>query len=219
MDPNPGYPTDKEGLEKYENDLIQEVKDLLAQEWTSDGQNADGSEKRIGTKEMDGLKYYGAKGTLPYSTKQIKALYEDPDFMLGFVDEVSSFKILEKINEDSVIEHGTFKTPFIMSDRDFVTFTMRKIEGDTLYTAIRSVSYPGMPANDDLVRGRTFMSQTAVTNPENPNETHVTTACVTDLSGAIPDWLINQVNKLYLTEINDLKEFIPKYLNKSGRTI
>mmetsp|Transcript_32084 Transcript_32084/g.36420 ORF Transcript_32084/g.36420 Transcript_32084/m.36420 type:complete len:214 (-) Transcript_32084:95-736(-) len=213
MEAKYNIPTDPAELAKFKDGLMADAKKVLSQEWTIDGKNDDGSEKRIGTVEQDGLVFYGCKGTLPYTPKQMAGFYSDPKFMLGFVEDSTKFEPVRKIDDESAIEQCHMKTPFIMSNREMISFSLRRWEGETLYNVVRPASVPDFALNDDFERAFVFVSMTVEPHADG---SLVSTGCICDLGGAVPDWLKNQINKLYLTEVNDLKTYIPKYLKEKN---
>jgi len=211
MDAKYNIPTDAADLSKFKDDMMADAKTALAQEWNADGKNDDGSEKRTGTVDKDGLTYYGCKGTLPYTPKQMAEFYADPKFMLGFVEDSTKFEPVKVIDTEAGIEQCHLKTPFIMSNREMISFVLRRWEGETLYNIVRPASVPEFPTNDDFERAFVFNNMKIEPHADG---CQITSGNVCDLGGAVPDWLKNQINKLYLTEVNDLRVYIPKYLKE-----
>ncbi|XP_062995323.1 steroidogenic acute regulatory protein, mitochondrial [Elgaria multicarinata webbii] len=123
-------------------------------------------------------------------------LVERMEQMADWNPNVKEIKILQKINQDTVITHETAApTPGnIVGPRDFVSVRCSKRRGSTCVLAGMSTTYAAMPEQKGVIRaenGPTCMVLRPLAG--DTSQTKLTWLLSIDLKGWLPKTLINQV--------------------------
>lgn len=113
-----------------------------------------------------------------------------------WIDSLVEARVVRRISDFEYVEYDHFGTPFVMKDRDFVTWN--RMEYDPVQHAItiriRSTTDPGAPATS-YVRGILVSSTFVFTPTADGKGTRVTGDVHCDPRGSVPKWIVNFFQK------------------------
>ena len=113
-----------------------------------------------------------------------------------WVDSLGSSKILRRLSPTSFIEYNHIETPFVMKDRDFVSFVQIELD-----MTERSMALRYHPTDDALVpqthhiRGEIVHALFKIQATGNPERTLLTAEMHADPKGSVPVWIVNLFQK------------------------
>jgi hypothetical protein len=109
-----------------------------------------------------------------------------------WIDSLAEARVVRRISDTEYIEYDHVSTPFVMKDRDFVTWN--KLDYDPARKAItirmRSVTDPSAPPTG-YVRGELVSSTFVLTEAADGKATRVVGDVHCDPRGSIPKWIVN----------------------------
>ncbi|XP_058246687.1 steroidogenic acute regulatory protein, mitochondrial [Hemibagrus wyckioides] len=123
-------------------------------------------------------------------------LVENMESMGEWNPNVKQVKILQKINQDTLVTHEVSgETPGnVVGPRDFVSVRCTKRRGSTCFLAGMSTQHPSMPEQKGFVRAENGPTCIVMRpNADDPNKTKFTWLLSLDLKGWIPKTVINRV--------------------------
>ncbi|KAF5908111.1 steroidogenic acute regulatory protein, mitochondrial, partial [Clarias magur] len=123
-------------------------------------------------------------------------LVENMERMGEWNPNVKRVKILQKINQDTMVTHEVSgETPGnVVGPRDFVSVRCAKRRGSTCFLAGMSTQHPSMPEQKGFVRAENGPTCIVMKpSADDPNKTKFTWLLSLDLKGWIPKTVINRV--------------------------
>lgn len=172
----------------------------------------------------DGIKVYRGKVTgydvvafkgdaiIDANIQEVMSVLYDMDNKKEWVARLVEAKIVRPLNKTSRIEYNRSRTPWPLSDRDFVYKAKINFNKNKTFAKIRlsSVTDKKMPKKSGIVRGELKESMYTLTQLKN-GKTRLTVEILADPKGMLPKWLVNIIQKKWpLKTINGIREQVAK---------
>src|SRR5262245_3049902 len=149
-------------------------------------------------KEVPGSDVVAFKGitTTNLPIGKLLAVFKDPNQRKFWVDRYVEHKTFEQTGE-SELYWIHFHVPWPISDRDYVlkAEAKRNLEKKTYTVNIKSVEYAKKGEDDSCVRAVVYGTFYEFTALPGSDKTKIIVEVHTDPKGALPNWLINLIQK------------------------
>jgi hypothetical protein len=110
-------------------------------------------------------------------------------------DTLISHDILKRIGDNTVVTLSKYKTPFGVTNREFLAIrAVRTLTDGSTLIVVQSINSPDHPFTSGYVRG-TCASATLIVATEDPNKHIITTVDHIEPKGWIPTMIVNQYKK------------------------
>lgn len=147
---------------------------------------------KIYTRAYEGspLKEFKAMMVLNGSVKKIEGVLDDVEAYSDWQENVTTSKILKKLNDTAMYVYYTADLPWPIDDRDIVSYSLKKrINKNHIYYDIRGAD-DFIPENSDFIRIRKTVGSWDVKLLED-GKVNVEYKFFGDSGGNLPAWLIN----------------------------
>ncbi|MDF2155379.1 START domain-containing protein [Vibrio sp. CAU 1672] len=162
-----------------------------------------------------GLVEIRAQTFIPTSYSAFLLLLEDEDNVPRWIDNVSSAQVLKQISPTENIVYTRFDAPWPAKDRDMVTYSKFSRSPFGFVLTITDAPASALETQPGFIRIRRVKASWTLEKLTN-NTTHIEYRAFADPSGALPNWLVNQLalDSAYQTFLG-LQRELPKYQGKT----
>lgn len=158
-----------------------------------------------------GLLAFKGSDVLNHSMVDIISVLADIDKSEQWVSRLIKAETIETISPLERIDYNLLNLPWPFSNRDFVfkisTTDSISTNGSLVLFKLKSVDHPLMPVQKGVVRGRVLQGYVKLNTQGNKQKTQLEIMMLVDPKGALPEWLVNFVNRYWAVKtINSLKK-------------
>jgi len=147
-------------------------------------------------------------GEVPYSATLFSSVYIDLERKPKWDSMFASGKLVERVDESTVISYQAYKGIWPVSGRDFVTVSRIKVDEDGIIRFWNaSITHDKCPEEKGLVRG-TISYAGAVVQPLAKDRCKVTLVISSNLNGSVPNMMIKKVNMRQPVIIANVRKYI-----------
>jgi hypothetical protein len=150
--------------------------------------------KPISYKHPSGLVPLRFKAVLKYNISKVLSVLDDSKRKYEWMPGIREIIELDKPNKKEKIVYYRYKTPWPLSERDFIVHNTGEfdVKSKTVLVTIHSVEHLRDPKPSDTVRGISYDGYSKIRFIDK-NTTEVEMAFLNDFKGSIPKFIINFV--------------------------
>jgi hypothetical protein len=165
---------------------------------------ASGADAWVKMNDADGITTYRQKvagsdviafrgeGVIAAPIVRVASVIFDTSRATEWIDGLGDARVVRRTSDLEYIEYDRFKMPFVLSDRDFVTWNHMEYDAarQTITIRLRSVTDPAAPPTG-FIRGELVSSTFVLTPTADGKGTRVVGDVHCDPRGSIPTWVVN----------------------------
>ena len=135
---------------------------------------------------------FRGEGIIAAPLVRVASVVFDTSRAAEWIDGLAEAKVVRRTSDLEYVEYDHFKMPFVLSDRDFVTWNHMSYDAakQTITISLRSITDPGAPLTS-FTRGELVSSTFVLTPTADGKSTRVVGDVHCDPRGSIPTWIVN----------------------------
>lgn len=141
------------------------------------------------------------KGTGIVNANIVKVLsvIRDDKMKPQWISDLRETYVLEDKSVTEKIEYNRTKTPWPLSDRDFVYHAIVSVDlkKGEVEVSLKSTTHPKAPVKKDVVRGELYGSRYFLRSIDGGKKTYLEVEILADPKGRIPKWIVNIFQKVW----------------------
>jgi len=123
----------------------------------------------------------------------VVSVIHDVSRIKEWMSDLEESRVLQRASTLEKIEYNHTKTPWPLSDRDFV-YSVKVVvnkESKTVDILIENATHPDAPTRPGIIRGSLMSSRYFLKSIDGGKRTHIEVEILADPNGSVPKWVVN----------------------------